>query len=122
MLIIPLYDLCAADTELSALLSDGEGLRVSEFDASNTEGTPYVCWQIINADTEQYLSGASDMDSLYVQIDIYANIKSSARTIAKLVRRCIEDCCIVEAYTGCELDQETELYRIRIDSRWLEEP
>ena len=122
MLIIPLYDLCAANTELSALLSDGAGLRVGEFDASNTEGTPYVCWQIINADTEQYLSSASDMDSLYVQIDIYANTKGIARTIAKLVRKVIEDYCTVEGFTGCELEQETALYRIRIDSRWLEEP
>lgn len=122
MLIIPLYDLCAANVELSALLSDGAGLRVGEFDASNTEGTPYVCWQIINAGTEQYLSGASDMDSLYVQIDIYAKTKGDARTIAKLVRKAIEDYCTVEGFTGCELEQETNLYRIRIDSRWLEEP
>lgn len=122
MLIIPLYDLCAANAELSGLLSDSVGLRVGEFDANNTEGTPYVCWQIINTDPEQYLSEASDMDSLYVQIDIYAKTKGDVRTIAQLVRKVIGDYCTVESYTGCELEQETSLYRIRIDSRWLEEP
>lgn len=122
MLIIPLYDLCAADSELPNLLSDGVGLKVGEFDANNTHGAPYVCWQIINANTEQYLSGGSDMDSLYVQIDMYAKTKGDARTIAKLVRKVIEDYCSVEGFTGCELEQETNLYRIRIDSRWLEEP
>ena len=122
MLIIPLYDLCAVDTELATLLSDGVGLKVGEFDAINTNSAPYVCWQIISADPEQYLSGVSDMDALYVQIDIYAKDKGDARTIAKLVRKVIEDYCTVEGFTGCELEQETNLYRIRIDSRWLEEP
>lgn len=122
MLIIPLYDLCAANVELSALLTDGAGLRVGEFDANNTHGAPYVCWQIINANPEQYLSGGSDMDSLYVQIDVYAKTKADARNIARKVRKVIEEDCTIEAFTGCELEQETNLYRIRIDSRWLEEP
>lgn len=122
MLIIPLYDLCAANAELAGLLTDSVGLKVGEFDADDTTSAPYVCWQIINADPEQYLSDASDMDSLYVQIDIYAKTKGDVRTIAQLVRKVIEDYCTVEGYTGCELEQETSLYRIRIDSRWLEEP
>lgn len=122
MLIIPLYDLCAADTELSVLLSDGVGLKVGEFDAINMNGAPYVCWQIISADPEQYLSGASDMDALYVQIDIYATDKGTTRKIAKLVRKVIEENCSIEDFTGCELEPEVNLYRIRIESRWLEEP
>ena len=122
MLIIPLYDLCAADSELPNLLSDGVGLKVGEFDANNTHGAPYVCWQIINANTEQYLSGGSDMDSLYVQIDIYAKDKGTTRKIAKLVRKVIEENCSIEDFTGCELEPEVNLYRIRIESRWLEEP
>lgn len=122
MLIIPLYDLCAVDTELAALLSDGVGLKVGEFDAINTNSAPYVCWQIISADPEQYLSGVSDMDALYVQIDIYAKDKGTTRKIAKLVRKVIEENCSIEDFTGCELEPEVNLYRIRIESRWLEEP
>lgn len=122
MLIVPLYDLCATDTELAVLLSDDVGLKVGEFDANNTNSAPYVCWQIISADPEQYLADASDMDSLYVQIDVYAKTKSDTRSIAKKLRKVIEDYCTIEGFTGCELEQETALYRIRIDSRWLEEP
>lgn len=98
MIIIPLYDLCAADTELAALLSDGVGLKVGEFDAINTNSAPYVCWQIISADPEQYLSGVSDMDALYVQIDIYAKDKGTTRKIAKLVRKVIEENCSIEDF------------------------
>ena len=28
----------------------------------------------------------------------------------------------LEDFTGCELEPEVNLYRIRIESRWLEEP
>lgn len=122
MLIIPLYEICEQNTDLADLLTDSTGLKVSEFDANNTNGAPYICWQIINANPEQYLSEASDMDSLYVQIDIYADKKASARQIARLLRTSIEEYCYIEDYTGVERDSETNLYRIRIDSRWYEEP
>ncbi|MCG9492685.1 DUF3168 domain-containing protein [Acinetobacter pittii] len=122
MLIIPLYEVCEKDAELVGLLTDETGLKVSEFDANNTNGAPYVCWQIINANPEQYLSAPSDMDSIYAQIDIYADTKGSARQIARLLRKNIEESCYIEDYTGVERDSETNLYRIRIDSRWYEEP
>lgn len=122
MLIIPLYNLCSQNAPLAALLTDSEGLKVSEFDANNADNSPYVCWQIINANPEQYLDEASDMDDVYVQIDIYATTKANARQIAKLLRSTIENQCYIENYTGVERDPETTLYRIRIDSRWHEEP
>jgi hypothetical protein len=42
MIIIPLYDLCAQNTELAALLTDDIGLKVGEFDANNADRAPYV--------------------------------------------------------------------------------
>ncbi|MDC4734331.1 hypothetical protein NQ841_08985 [Acinetobacter baumannii] len=122
MLIIPLIEICEKDTELVELLTDEVGLKVCEFDANNTNGAPYVCWQIIDANPEQYLSAPSDMDSIYAQIDIYADTKGSTRQIARLLRKNIEEYCFIENYTGVERDSETNLYRIRIDSRWYEEP
>ncbi|WP_127493075.1 tail completion protein gp17 [Acinetobacter calcoaceticus] len=122
MLIIPLYELCEQNTELAGLLTDSTGLKVSEFDANNTNGAPYICWQILNADPEKYLSKPSDMDSVYVQIDVYADTKASTRKIARLLRKSIEEYCYIEDYTGVERDSETNLYFIRIDSRWCEEP
>nr|DAR57312.1 MAG TPA: tail component [Caudoviricetes sp.] len=122
MLIIPLIEICENDTELVGLLTDEAGLKVSEFDANNTNGAPYICWQIIDANPEQYLSEASDMDSIYVQIDVYADTKASSRHIARLLRKNIEEYCYIEDYTGVVRDSEANLYRIRIDSRWYEEP
>lgn len=122
MMIIPLERLCDADPLLKQLLSDSEGLKVAEFDADNIPSAPYVCWQIINANPEQYLSDRSDMDDVYVQIDIYATKKSTARQIGRLLRNAIEEDCYLEGYTGAEREPETKLYRVSLDTRWLEEP
>lgn len=122
MLIIPLESLCEADPLLKQLLSDSTGLKVAEFDADNIPSAPYVCWQIINANPEQYLSDRSDMDDVYVQIDIYASKKATARQIGKLMRNAIEEDCYLERYTGAEKDPPTNLYRISLDTRWFEEP
>ena len=93
MLIIPLESLCETDPLLKQLLSDSEGLKVAEFDADNIPSAPYVCWQIIDAAPVQYLSDRSDMDDIYVQIDVYTSKKSTSRRIndrkscSKLSRR-----------------------------------
>jgi len=122
MMIIPLYDLCGSNPQLAAKLSGTDGLKVGEFDANSFANPPYICWQIINAGTQQYLNKNSDMDDLLVQIDIYAVTKGECRLISKLVRQVIEDQCYIEGYTGIMQDAETKLFRISIDATWLEEP
>jgi hypothetical protein len=122
MIIIPLEEICSKSQALKALLSDDIGIRVSEFDASKTINAPYVVWQIINANPEQYLSGVSDMDDSLVQIDVYSTSKSNARQIAKLLKNAIsEDYCYVEAFSGTEREPNTDLYRVRLDTRWYED-
>lgn len=122
MLIIPLESLCETDPLLKQLLSDSEGLKVAEFDADNIPSAPYVCWQIIDAAPVQYLSDRSDMDDIYVQIDVYTSKKSTCRQIAQLLRKVIEEDCYIERFSGTEKESETNLYRVRLDTRWYEEP
>ncbi|MFW1816003.1 DUF3168 domain-containing protein [Acinetobacter guillouiae] len=121
MFIIPLESLCNENSELKQMLSDSVGIKVSEFDADGGKEAPYVCWQIINANTQQYLADNSDMDEILVQIDIYANKKSECRKIAKLVRSVISESCYIENYSGIIKESETNLFRIHIDTNWFEE-
>lgn len=122
MLIIPLESLCEEDPLLKQLLSDSEGIKVAEFDADNIPSAPYVCWQIIDANPEQYLSDRSDIDEISVQIDVYTAKKSTSRQIAQLLRTAIEEDCYIERFTGTEKESETNLYRVRLDTRWYQEP
>lgn len=122
MIVIPLLDVCRDVPELVRLLSDDIGLKVGEFDADNFKNAPYVCYQIIGTDPQQYLSDASDLDAVYVQIDVYAKSKDGARTIAKLMRKAIEeDYCHIISYTGVEKDTKTNLWRVRMDTSWYED-
>ena len=118
MNIPPIYDLCAAKPELVALISDNQGLKISEFDATLDIKPPYVVWQIITANPEKFLDAPSDMDGVLIQIDIYAVKKSDARAIAQLVRAAISEDCYITSYSGVEKDTPSNLQRIRIDTSW----
>ncbi len=120
MIIIPLEELCSAEPLLRGLLTDSVGLKVAEFDADLNQSPPYVCWQIIHAEGQHYLSDPSDMDEALVQIDVYSKSKAENRQIAKLLRNAISEHCYVEGFTGNERDS-SNLWRIRLDTRWFEE-
>ena len=77
---------------------------------------------LIDAAPVQYLSDRSDMDDIYVQIDVYTSKKSTSRQIAQLLRKVIEEDCYIERFSGTEKESETNLYRVRLDTRWYEEP
>lgn len=121
MLVPPIYDLCAASTDVTALLSDDLGLKVAEFSAQLVQ-PPYCCWQIITGSTQQYLAGPSDMDNLLVQIDVYAAEMEPARHIAKAVRKAIENDCYIVRPGGIEQDEKTGLYRVSFDTSWQIDP
>lgn len=120
MIIIPLESLVLADRELKRLLSDNVGVKVSEHDASKTINPPYVCWQIIWAQGQEYLSDPSDMTEAVVQIDIYSKSKPENRKIALLLKNAISEHCYIENFTGNELEA-SDLYRIRLETRWFED-
>lgn len=120
MIIIPLEQLCNANNQLRGLISDTVGIKVAEFDADLVVDPPYVCWQIIHAEGQHYLSDESDMDEALVQIDVYSKSKAENRQIAKLLRSAISEHCYVENFTGNERES-SNLWRIRLDTRWFED-
>lgn len=121
MIIIPLESLVAKSKPLKQLLSDAVGIKVSEFDADKNTKAPYICWQIIHAVGQEYLSDPSDMTEAVVQIDLYSASKAENRKIAKMLETAIFEYCHIESFSGNEKD-ESGLYRIRFSTRWFEEP
>lgn len=122
MIIPPIEALCSQSVELITLLSDDQGLKLSEFDATIDIKPPYVVWQIVSSDPAMYLDAPSDLDGVLIQIDIYALKKSEARQIARAVRQAIESDCYITSYSGVERDPETNLHRIRLDTSWQIQP
>lgn len=120
MIILPLEALCQKDPLLVQLLSDRDGLKLFEFDPDIEVSTPYATWQIIHASGDENLSGVSEMDEVLLQIDIYGKNKAENRQIAKLIRKAIEEDCQVENFTGNIRETDTNLFRIRLETRWFE--
>lgn len=119
MKIIPLYAICQADAQLSNLLSDDMGLKVSEFHNNLHKNPPFISWQIISAIPEQALDYTTDHDEVLVQIDVYANQVNQVRLLAQALRQALREHCAITAYTGAEQDFETQLWRCRLESNWF---
>lgn len=119
MKVIPLYAICQNDPELSTLLADDVGLKVSEFHNNLHKNPPFISWQIISAIPEQALDYTTDDDEILVQIDVYAKQAQQVRALAQSLRNVLRDHCAITAYTGAEQDFETQLWRCRLESSWF---
>lgn len=119
MKIIPLYAICQADSQLSALLQDDLGLKVSEFHNNLHKNPPFISWQIIAATPEQSLEYTMDSDEVLVQIDVYSNQAKQVRLLAQYLRQALLDHCAITSYSGAEQDFETQLWRCRLESNWF---
>jgi hypothetical protein len=116
----PLHAVCAADTSVQDLLSDGSVLRLYPFgEARQQEVYPYAVWQIVGGAPENYLSQRPDADSFATQVDVYARTWASAREVANALQVAIEGAAHVTGYNGEMRDPETKSFRVSFTAEWI---
>lgn len=116
----PLHAVCAADTSVQNLLSDGSLLRLYPFgEARQQEVYPYAVWQIVGGQPENYLAGLPDADSFVTQVDVYASTWASARNVANALQSAIEGAAYVTGYNGEMRDPETKSFRVSFSAEWV---
>jgi hypothetical protein len=116
----PLHSVCAADSTVQDLLSDGSVLRLYPFgEARQQETYPYAVWQIVGGRPENYLSDTPDVDSFSTQVDVYAKTWRSARDVAEALQAAIEAEAHVTAYHGEMRDPETKSFRVSFTVDWI---
>jgi hypothetical protein len=114
----PLHVECASDTSVLALL--GSPPRLYPFgEAREAPVYPYVVWQTVYGQPENYLGQLPDADSFGTQIDVYAKTWSSARNVAAAVQAAIEPVAYVTAYHGEMKDIEAKSFRISFTVEWI---
>lgn len=114
----PINAVCAADPAVSALI--GSRQRLYPFgDAPEKVAKPYVVWQTIGGDPENYLAGRPDVDGYTLQVDVYADSGSSARAVAKAIRDAIELHAHIVRWGGDSRDPVTKNYRYSFDVDWI---
>lgn len=116
----PIFETCAADVAVAALLGESGGvLRLYPAGAAPQGATkPYAVWQSIGGSPENYLGGRPDIDRHVLQVDAYADTLTAARAILDAIEEAVELVAHVTTFRGEEKDGETALYRVGADLEW----
>lgn len=115
----PIFATCRESASVTALLGVAP-LRLYEFGhAPQGVAYPYAVWQVVGGAPENYISGRPDVDSVTVQIDVYAKSSSSARAVASALRDAIEPHAHIVSWRGESIDSETKNHRFSFDVDWF---
>ncbi|MCK2124402.1 DUF3168 domain-containing protein [Pseudomonas sp. PNPG3] len=115
----PIYEVCAADPAVVALLGP-DIIRLYSFgEAPEKVAKPYAVWQLVNGSPENYLAGRPDVDGVTLQVDVYAATGDSARKVRDAVRDAIELDAYVTRWGVEGRDPETKNYRASFDVDWM---
>jgi hypothetical protein len=115
----PLFQACAADTAVQAVLGS-DPVRLYPFgEAPAGVIRPYAVWQVIGGSPGNYLGDRPDMDGYSLQVDVYAETDVSVYAAAVALRDVIETRAYITAWRGESRDPATHSYRYSFDVDWL---
>lgn len=118
MLYPPVFSVCSASTTVKLLIGSNP-VRCYMFGyAPQGVVLPYVVWQTIAGNPENYLGDLPDLDKFQTQIDVYALTEASARAVAKALRDAIEPVAYITSWGGESTDPETLHKRYSFDVDW----
>lgn len=115
----PIFETCSRDPVVTGLLGTGADMRLYSFgEAPDKVAKPYVVWQVINGNPENYLAGRPDADGFTLQVDVYASTGTSARQVRTALRNAIELQAYIARWGREERDSTTKHYRVSFDVDW----
>lgn len=118
-MIAPIFKVCAASPAVTALIGSNP-VRLYPFGLQDdVVAYPYVVWQSIGGEPENYLDRRPDADSYTLQVDVYADTVTSATAVATALRDAIEPHAYINRWGGQSRDPETKRYRYSFDVDWI---
>ncbi|MFV3291286.1 DUF3168 domain-containing protein [Pseudomonas sp. NY11955] len=116
----PIVKACLQSSAVTALLGAGTDMRLYSFgEAEQGVAKPYAVWQVISGSPENYLAGRPDLDSITLQVDVYATTGDSARAVRDAIRDAIELDAYITRWGDEGRDTETKNYRASFDVDWM---
>lgn len=116
----PIVQACLQSPTVTALIGAGTGMRLYSFgEAEQGVAKPYAVWQIVSGSPENYLAGRPDLDSVTLQVDVYAATADSARRVRDAIRDAVELDAYVTRWGVEGRDPETKNYRASFDVDWM---
>jgi len=115
----PIFEVCAADGAVTALLGSNPTRLYLFGEAPQNVVSPYAVWQSIGGNPENYLGNVPDVDRHSLQIDVYGNSANDVRSVVESLRDAIEPVAYVTGWRGEARDTETKKYRASFDVDWI---
>lgn len=116
----PIFETCSRDLVVTGLLGTGADMRLYSFgEAPDKVAKPYVVWQVINGNPENYLAGRPDADGFTLQVDVYASTGTSARQVRTAIRNAIELHAYITRWGSESRDPTTKNFRTSFDVDWI---
>jgi hypothetical protein len=112
----PVYDLLTADAGVMALLPAGE-IKAIFAGGVAPDGTlpPYITWQVIAGQPENYLAERPDMDFFRVQLNFWAESRTPAKALYEAGVAALEEAAHQVSFNADERDPETLFWRRSAD-------
>ncbi|MHC5351691.1 tail completion protein gp17 [Metapseudomonas furukawaii] len=115
----PIFQICAANAAVKAALGTSP-VRLFPFgEAPQDVIKPYAVWQQYGGQPENFLAQRPDLDTISLQVDVYAVTGAAATSAAKAIRDAIELRAHITRWGAAERDPSTGNYRVSFDVDWL---
>lgn len=114
----PIFSVCAADPTLTGLIGSSPPRLFPAGEAPPNVTRPYITWATIGGSPENYLGDLPDVDSWSIQLDVYAETLTGARSVAEALRNAVEPASHITRFSGDGRDPDTNLYRYSMDVDW----
>lgn len=119
----PIFETVDVPAVRALLQAPGKELRFYAFGrAPQSPIYPYAVWQLAYGTPENFLGQAPDVDSVGVQVDVYATRaqgSAEARRVVVALRDALEPACYITAWRGESVDPDTSNFRVGFDCDWV---
>lgn len=115
----PVFETVSADSDVQSNLGTSPCRFYLYGEAPPQVEKPYAVWQFITGLPQNYINQVPDIDSMSLQIDIYASTAAEARDVAQALRDAIEPSAHITSWRGESRDEETRNYRYSFDVDWI---
>lgn len=114
-MIPPVYTLLSGSTSIAAIFGSAPCRIYPWGEAPQGVAYPYATWGTVDGTPENYLGQVPDIDSIRVQVDVWARTGDDCADGARAIRDELETACHMVSFGSMERDPDTKAYRMRMD-------
>lgn len=117
MSFLPIYRLLNQSSDIAQLINVES--RVFEDVAPDGTAQPYVVWQALSGDAENFLDAPANNDRIMYQVKVYATDQKTAYQLRDSIRAVLEQHSWILNPSINDFETDTKLYVRGFDAEWI---